>query len=56
MLALVPDPRRRRGRRYQLTFVLADSIDDVLKAAFDGAVTQRKRRAAKPARKSPTPA
>jgi hypothetical protein len=26
MLALVPDPRKRRGRRYHLVFVLAVAV------------------------------
>jgi ATP-dependent Lon protease len=42
--------------REQLRFVLADSIDDVLKAAFDGAVPQRRPRATTAERKAARPA
>jgi ATP-dependent Lon protease len=38
--------------REQLQFVLADSIDDVLKAAFDGGARQRRPRAVTPERKA----
>jgi ATP-dependent Lon protease len=42
--------------REQLQFVLADSIDDVLEAAFDGAARQRRPRAATAERKAAKPA
>jgi ATP-dependent Lon protease len=42
--------------REQLQFVLADSIDDVLKAAFDGEAPQRKPRRAPAERKAAKPA
>jgi ATP-dependent Lon protease len=38
--------------REQLEFVLADTIEDVLSAAFDGAVSPRARPAATPERKA----
>jgi len=42
--------------REQLQFVLADSVDDVLKAAFDGAAPQRRPRAATAEKKAAKPA
>ncbi len=33
MLALVPDPRKRRGRRYQLAFILAVAVACALAGA-----------------------
>jgi hypothetical protein len=38
VLALVPDPRRPRGRRYQLTFVLAVATGDRSCATYDDSV------------------